>query len=141
MDDLVFATILASIGALLLWIFVTFAYAPYASRKEHAQPRFVRDGSGTVREKGVGVRTCPVCGETLPPGALVKSKVFGKPGSDQMMHIFGCPYCWPDNTEYRRVCPVCEKVLPREGYLIARYFTKANHRHVHVLGCSGCRRG
>jgi predicted nucleic acid-binding Zn ribbon protein len=110
-------------------------------RKERLSPRFVRDSTGEVREKGVGVRKCPVCGEMLVPGAMVKSKVFQRKGGDQMMQVFGCPYCWPDNTEYRRICPVCEKVIPRDGYLVARYFSGPNRRHVHVLGCSGCRRG
>ncbi len=141
MDDMIFATVLASIGALLLWLFWVFIYQPWVTKKERMQPRFVRDGTGEVREKGVGVRKCPVCGEILPPGALVKSKVFKSSSHDKVMQIFGCPYCWPENSEYGRICPVCEKVLPRGGYLIARYFEKPDHRHVHVLGCSGCRRG
>ncbi len=141
MDDLIFATVLAAIGAVLLWIFITFAYGPHMARKARANPRFVRDGGGEVREKGVGVRKCPVCQEVLGPGMLVKSKVFKTTSHDKVMQIFGCPYCWPENTEFGRICPVCEKVLPRGGYLIARYFEKPEHRHVHVLGCSGCRRG
>jgi hypothetical protein len=31
--------------------------------------------------------------------------------------------------------------VPKEGYLIARYFENPQRRHVHVLGCSGCRMG
>ncbi|HPM72633.1 MAG TPA: hypothetical protein PLE25_06650, partial [Spirochaetales bacterium] len=68
-------------------------------------------------------------------------KVYKSSGSDKVMYIYGCPYCWPENSEYRRVCPVCEKVVPRDGYLLARYFERPERRHVHVLGCSGCRRG
>ena len=141
MLDWAFLAILAGIGAILLWLFWALAYRPIAERKERQSPRFVRDSTGEVREKGVGVRKCPVCGEMLAPGAMVKSKVFMRKGGDQMMQVFGCPYCWPDNTEYRRICPVCEKVIPRNGYLVARYFSGPNRRHVHVLGCSGCRRG
>jgi hypothetical protein len=141
MLDWAFLAILAGIGAILLWLFWALMYRPLAERKERQSPRFVRDSTGEVREKGVGVRKCPVCGEMLAPGAMVKSKVFQRKGGDQMMQVFGCPYCWPDNTEYRRICPVCEKVIPRDGYLVARYFSGPNRRHVHVLGCSGCRRG
>lgn len=141
MDDLIFATVLASVGALLLWLFWALVYQPHAVRKERTNPRFVADSRGEVKEKGVGVRTCPVCCEKLTPGALVKSKVFKSTSSEKVMQIFGCPYCWPENSEYRRICPVCEKVVPRGGYLLARYFEKPGHRHVHVLGCSGCRRG
>lgn len=140
MDDLIFATVLASLGAFLLWLFWAFVYRPSAVRRERTRPRFVSDGHGDQRERGVGVRTCPVCGEQLGPGALVKSKVFKSSSEDKVMQIYGCPFCWPENTEYRRVCPVCEKVVPRAGYLIARYFEKPGKRHVHVLGCSGCRR-
>lgn len=141
MNDLVFAALLASIGAFLLWLFWALVYSPYAARKERASPRFVPDARGELREKGVGARSCPVCGERLGPGALVKSKVYKSSGSDKVMYIYGCPYCWPENSEYRRVCPVCEKVVPRDGYLLARYFERPERRHVHVLGCSGCRRG
>ena len=141
MLDWAFLAILAGIGALLLWLFWVLMFRPAAERRERQSPRFIRDSKGKVREKGVGVRKCPVCGEMLVPGAMVKSKVFQRKGGDQMMQVFGCPYCWPDNTEYRRICPVCEKVIPRDGYLVARYFSGPNRRHVHVLGCSGCRRG
>ena len=135
-----FAALLASIGAFLLWLFWALVYAPYAARRERASPRFVPDARGELREKGVGARSCPVCGERLGPGALVKSKVYKSAGSDKVMYIYGCPYCWPENTRFRRICPVCEKVVPRDGYLIARYFERPERRHVHVLGCSGCRR-
>ncbi len=141
MNDLAFAAILASAGAFLLWLFWALVYAPRAARAERLRPRFVRDSAGREREKGVGARSCPVCGEVLAPGMLVRSKVFKAPGRDQVMQIYGCPYCWPENSQYRRVCPVCEKVVPRDGYLLARYFERPERRHVHVLGCSGCRRG
>ncbi len=136
-----FAAALAGIGAFLLWLFWALVYRPAAERRERSSPRFREDGEGIVREKGVGVRKCPVCGETLAPGMLVKSRLFARRGTDRIMHVFGCPYCWPDNTGYVRACPVCEKTIPRNGYLIARYFENPQRRHVHVLGCSGCRRG
>jgi len=139
MIDIALATALAGLGAFLFWIFWLAFYRPVAARKERRSPRYVKAGDGVVREKGVGARRCPVCGETLAPGAMVKSKLFAKRGTERIMHIYGCPYCWPENTEYRRVCPVCEKVLPQGGYLIARYFEKPGQRHVHVIGCSGCR--
>jgi len=141
MLDWAFLAILAGIGAILFWLFWVLMYRPIAERRERKSPRFVRDSRGEVREKGVGVRKCPVCGEMLAPGTMVKSKIFMRKGGDQMMQVFGCPYCWPDNTGYRRICPVCEKVIPRDGYLVARYFSGPNRRHVHVLGCSGCRLG
>jgi hypothetical protein len=141
MLDWTFITILAGIGALLFWLSWLIFYRPAAERRERLSPRFIADGHGRIHEKGVGIRSCPVCQEKLATGMLVKSKVFRRQGGDQIMQVYGCPYCWPDNSQYRRICPVCEKVLPLNGYLIARYFTSPKRRHVHVLGCSGCRRG
>lgn len=140
MEDLAFAAILASIGAFLLWLFWALIYAPRAARAERLRPRYVLDSTATERAKGVGTRSCPVCTEKLAPGMLVSSKVFTSKSKDKIMQIYGCPYCWPDNTEYPRVCPVCNKIVPRGGYLIARYFERPERRHVHVLGCSACRR-
>jgi hypothetical protein len=141
MDDIVFATILASVGALLLWVFWAFIYAPAMVRKERMSPRFVPDSTGEMHDKNVGIRNCPVCGELLSPGMLVKSSVVKSTAAEKLMKIYGCPYCWPENSRYGRICPVCRKIVPRGGYLIARYFDKPTHKHVHVLGCSGCRRG
>lgn len=139
--DWAFLAFAAGLGAALLWLLWFLIFRPAAERRERASPRFVRDGQGATREKGVGLRKCPVCGEALAPGVSVKSRVFQTKGKDKIMHIFGCPYCWPDNGEYRRACPVCEKTVPRGGFLVARYFEQPNRRHVHVLGCSGCRFG
>lgn len=94
-----------------------------------------RVGAGGV----VAPRTCPVCGSSLSPGERVHSRVF-TPKGDRIMHVYGCPRCWPANVRNVRVCPVCEKEVPREGYLVARLFERpGGSRHVHVLGCTGCR--
>ncbi len=132
---------MSGLGAALLWLIWFFIIRPAGVRKERSSPRYVKDGLGVEREKGMGLRSCPVCGERLAPGVTVKSKVYDAKADSRIMHIFGCPYCWPDNGEYRRVCPVCEKYVPRGGFLVARYFEQPNRRHVHVLGCSGCRFG
>jgi hypothetical protein len=58
-----------------------------------------------------------------------------------MMRIFGCPNCYPPNQRRQRVCPVCRTIIPREGYAIASLFEKPGRKHVHVLGCSACRKG
>jgi len=80
---------------------------------------------------------CPLCGSTLKDNKRVKSVLFpGKP--DSMMEINGCPYCFPVNSDIKRICPVCKKEVPAEGHVIARVFIKPNKKHVHVLGCTGC---
>jgi predicted amidophosphoribosyltransferase len=58
------------------------------------------------------------------------------------MRIFGCPHCWPAAPEKRdRLCPVCGGLIDPRGYAIARYFERPGRKHVHVLGCTGCRIG
>ena len=141
MDNLLFITILAAIGIILIWLLYTLILRPAASRHEYRNQRFEKDGQGAVHDKSIGVRSCPVCDSKLAPGMQVKSKLYTEGPTDRIMHVFGCPYCWPDNTEHDRKCPVCHHIIPRNGYLISRYFEDAAHKHVHVLGCNGCRRG
>jgi len=97
------------------------------------------------------LRPCPLCGTMLRRGETVHSVVFsggkavGSSGgsdtrpADYLTHIFGCPYCYPANTQHRRECPVCRKTVPDDGYVIARMFDKPGKKHVHVLGCTVCR--
>ena len=80
---------------------------------------------------------CPLCGSDLTNNKRVKSVLFpGKP--DSMMEIYGCPYCYPVNSDIVRICPVCKKEVPKDGHVIARVFIKPNKKHVHVLGCTDC---
>jgi len=139
--NIAFAVFLAGIGAALLWLIWFFLFRPWAQRQERERPRFIKDGQGVEREQGVGARICPACGQRLAVGMSIKSRLYPSKTPERIMHIFGCPYCWPENGEHKRACPVCEKVVPRGGFLIARYFEQPGHRHVHVLGCSGCRYG
>ncbi|WP_460050187.1 hypothetical protein [Spirochaeta dissipatitropha] len=90
-------------------------------------------------------RSCPICKASLSGGGRVYSAVF--PGkTDRMMHIFGCPYCYPKLEPIpeprERNCPVCRKKLELEDYAIARMFPPRPGKpkpHVHVLGCTRCR--
>lgn len=131
MDILIRATIYISISVVLLWLFLSL-FGPYRRRRS--------GGAADGRSAGTQPRTCPLCGETLIPGQRVKTRV--NPGNgDKLMQIFGCPHCYPPNIECKRICPVCKKEVPREGYVIARLFESPGRKHVHVLGCSGCRHG
>jgi hypothetical protein len=86
-----------------------------------------------------GTRFCPLCSSDLGPGERIKSSLL--PGkADRIMHIFGCVHCWPATpSTVPRICPACGRALDVEGYVIARYFERPDRRHVHVLGCTGCR--
>ena len=106
-------------------------------------------GQGTIR---TGQRSCPLCSSVLSLGERVKSSIFPGKG-DRIMHIFGCPNCWPGTPSVPRICPVCGQALDAKGFVIARYFERPGlpgrgpglpgrgpgRRHVHVLGCTGCR--
>ncbi|MFQ3620742.1 MAG: hypothetical protein SNJ78_07335 [Spirochaetales bacterium] len=97
--------------------------------------------------KSSWIQPCPLCGYPLRRGERIKSVVF-KGGyeaggvKEQVSHLFGCPYCLPANSDYKRRCPVCNQILPSDGYLIARFFTRKGQQkhHVHVLGCTECRK-
>lgn len=100
------------------------------------------NGSANSTRSG---RSCPICKASLSGGGRVYSAVF--PGkTDRMMHIFGCPYCYPKQEPIpdprERNCPVCKKKLDFEDYAIARMFPPRPGKpkpHVHVLGCTRCR--
>ncbi|MDR1929537.1 MAG: hypothetical protein LBQ44_02800 [Treponema sp.] len=96
---------------------------------------------GKTRITGVpgDPRTCPVCSAKLEKGERVKSSAFPSfTGTDRLMHIAGCVYCLEGDR--RRSCPVCGAVLRDGEFLIARLFEKPHRSHVHVLGCSRCKK-
>ncbi len=101
-----------------------------------------RDSSSRARRSvGHGAaaveKSCPLCHSALGHDERVNSSLF--PGrSDRIMHIFGCPHCWPVTPSTPRICPVCNRALGAQGWVIARYFESPGRRHVHVLGCTGC---
>jgi hypothetical protein len=104
-----------------------------------------RSASG---KNGKAPKTCPICGSLLLQGELIKSVVFqggvrSGPITERMSHIFGCPFCYPANSRHPRICPVCGGTLSDDGYLVARMFDRPDRprKHVHVLGCTNCRRG
>ena len=100
---------------------------------------------------------CPLCGSGLKKGERVKSATYPvKPGSDgkypggieKLMEVYGCPHCIPPGGTEKRICPVCRKEVPENGYVVGRYFivnstddsTQKRKNHLHVLGCTQCRR-
>jgi len=85
---------------------------------------------------------CPLCGTKLIPGENLVSRIYTKEnGSDKPCTIHGCPHCYPHPVTENivRVCPVCNKIVPDEGHLLARIFYRNNQKqHVHVVGCTEC---
>jgi len=102
------------------------------------------DGQKRRRSRGLNFpgdpQTCPVCSTKLKDGEVVKSLAFPSltGGKDRFMHIKGCLYCL--NEEVERVCPVCNHVLFESEVLICRLFERPHRSHVHVLGCTYCKK-
>ncbi len=132
-------------ACLLAALFLGLDRLASASRARGAAGASPRPGKGAAN-----IRECPLCSSALGPGERVKSSLF--PGkADRIMYIYGCAHCWPATpasratSASRRICPVCGQALDAKGWVIARYFErpgrsgKPERRHVHVLGCTGCR--
>jgi len=89
---------------------------------------------GPVEER---TRPCPLCGTPLKRGEKVKTVVYSVK-TDTLAEVYGCPYCYGENATALRICPVCKKPIAEDGYVIGRMFKEG--RHLHVLGCTGCRK-
>lgn len=136
------ALLLVIAAVVLLW----FGYTLFFGRKGRSSSQ--NPGFFWTRRKkrprGEGLpgapQTCPVCCAKLVEGELVKSRAFPSlnGGNDRLMHIRGCLYCLKG--ERKRNCPVCGISLTEEEFLVARMFERPRRPHVHILGCSRCRR-
>lgn len=109
----------------------------------------LRKGSDQDQEESFrkenSYRDCPLCGTPLIRGETVHSHLYpGKP--DGMMYIYGCPFCHKDHPRYKggrhveRHCPYCKGKISESGWVVARVFEKPEKTHVHVLGCTECRK-
>lgn len=113
---------------------------------------------GTLGRKGVHKKApatksegwrepCPICGSPLKKGERLHSVVFRDGGSggqhgsgrEEMVHLFGCPHCYPPSEAIRRQCPVCRQTMPEDGHMIGRMWDKSHRKHLHLLGCTICR--
>ena len=134
--------ILVIIGVAMLWFGYTLLMGQLAgihlNWKYRPRKRYTdRKSGGTPGDPQV----CPICSSRLYKGELVKTLAFPSitGGKDRLVHIRGCMYCLNGDTQ--RYCPVCGKSLDIEEILVARMFERSLRRtHVHVLGCSQCRR-
>ena len=129
-----------TIGVSLLWFGYTLLIGQWAGirRKLKYRPRR-REGRGAASPGDPQV--CPICSSPLGNGDLVRTLAYPSitGGKDRLMHIRGCFNCIEGNLE--RNCPVCGAPLGDDEILVARMFERPRRRpHVHVLGCSRCRR-
>ena len=134
---------LVTMGVFLLWFGYTLFIKQWAGVRAQWKTRPGQRLKKVSRRSGdIGNSSaCPVCSSLLDKGDLVKTLVYPSitGGKDRLMHIRGCMYCI--NGDLERTCPVCGAPLEVEGILVARMFERPDrHPHVHVLGCSRCRR-
>lgn len=122
--------IFAGIG--LLVIIIAFFYLTFFSRKKNIK---------TADLKKTARANCPICGSPLFEGEHIVTKVY-RPMNvpDQRCTVSGCPHCYPVcEAGVHRVCPVCGKNIPQDGYLVSRLFNKTQgKKHVMIVGCNQC---
>lgn len=122
--------IFAGIG--LFVIIIALFYLTFFSRKKNVRQE---------TSKKNALVNCPICGSPLFKGENIVSKVY-RPMNvpDQRCTVSGCPRCYPVcEVGVRRVCPVCGKNIPQDGYLVSRLFNKTQgKKHVMIVGCNQC---
>lgn len=141
MDSFFQIILLVFLGTLLLWFGYTLFISINHKNNASAITTGKRRTQTSIQEGTAGSsRTCPVCSARLLNGERVKSSAFPalSTKTDRIMHISGCPYCL--SGQRKRYCPVCGVQLKTDEVLIARMFEKPGRSHVHVLGCSRCRK-
>jgi len=122
-------TILLSVGYYLFFgpMSPIYPYLPWSKKKDF-----------NIKKKD---QICPVCLHVIARGDQLKTVVFpAKENSiDHIMHIKGCYTCL--NTNVKRWCPVCRTNISKEDFLLARMFERSHTKnHVHVLGCTKCKK-
>ncbi|MDR1574954.1 MAG: hypothetical protein LBS37_03010 [Treponema sp.] len=126
-----------TMGVALIWFGYSLLIGLWAKSRPDRRGRRSAGAGGAPGDPQV----CPVCSARLNKGELIKSMAFPSltGGKDRFMHIRGCVYCLEGDR--RRLCPVCGASLLNNEILIARMFERPHRRsHVHVLGCSRCRK-
>ncbi len=123
-------------------LIILFALSLFTKWKKLQQPAASQNQLRTQKDengKTIFVR-CPLCNTPLAKTENLTSTIYHPMNvPDQRMNISGCPHCYPVcPPELHRLCPVCGKTVPADGYLIARLFNKPGKKHVIVAGCAHC---
>lgn len=134
------------IGLIVLAVIICVLFFLLFRVKAFSSDKRDRNGKKDGEKEELGYRSCPLCARLLKKGETVHTVVYGASKantadspSERPAEIYGCPYCYPPNRDNPRICPVCKKTVPEDGFVMARMFERPEKRHVHVLGCTGCR--
>ncbi|MCL2139467.1 MAG: hypothetical protein FWH41_08060 [Treponema sp.] len=141
MGDYLQILVLITISAALFW----FGYRLFAGKlpafAQHRKSQPIKQKPRNPLAAPGDPQVCPICSSKLEKGDLVSTLAFPSitGGRDRPMHIRGCMHCIDGYME--RSCPVCGALLGCNDILVARLFERPRRRsHVHVLGCSICKR-
>ena len=74
----------------------------------------------------------------LEVGQKIHSVAFNA-ANESIMHLYGCPHCYPERTALKRICPVCKKELSVQGFLVGRMWDRKGKKHLHISGCTECK--
>ena len=140
MRDYIQILTLVTVGVVLFWFGYSLLIGQFAGFRLGWLEWQKRKKFKTPRGAPGDPQVCPVCSTKLIKGYLVKSLAFPSlnGGKDRLLYIRGCVYCLEGDLQ--RVCPVCGDYLNQSDILIARMFERPRRNHVHVIGCSKCRR-
>ncbi|MCQ2611522.1 MAG: hypothetical protein MJ169_07210 [Treponema sp.] len=127
--------IILGLAALVILFCLSLFTTINKNKKNHSK-------SAPKKKTGIPTNvTCPMCSNILFQGENLVSRVY-RPMNvpDQRCTIAGCPHCYPaPEPGVKRICPVCKKEVPLNGYLIARLFNHTmKKKHVMISGCSRC---
>ena len=131
------------VGALALACILVLLLRRRDAKSSPPGPESLIGAREKVRNGGTGAArpgTCTLCGSILVRGETMKSDILPGHG-DRMMRVFGCPHCLGREEERKpRFCPVCEAQLGPGDHAVARFFERPGRKHVHILGCTICRK-
>ena len=132
-----------AIGIFLVIQAFNFSFKHKKKKNAKKSSNKASNSTKTKQEYKDGVKPgcCPICGTPLVKPERVQSVVFegGNEREGRLCHINGCIHCLKPDSNKTRLCPVCQKQIPKTGHLVAMMFLRNDKsHHVHILGCTEC---
>ncbi len=81
---------------------------------------------------------CLLCRSILGKGENLKSDEY-KGDGESIVHVFGCPNCYGKTAVKNRICPICKKKIPPDGYLMGKMWNENDKQRLHIVSCTECR--
>ena len=123
---------------LLVIIIFLLLYSIYILKKDNYSA-LANKMADRERKKLHIMKPCPLCNTLLRSKERVRTIIFQSNRTDCHVHVLGCPHCYPAAEKKPRICPVCRKSLPQDGYVIAQLMKRKKPHRLHILGCTICK--